>query len=253
MNSFVKVTDLANMLSVSQVTLRKDLDYFENRGILHRTHGYVSLDGADDTGRRIAFSYANKIKIARAAAHIIKEGETVLVESGSCCALFAEELALSKKNITIVTNSSFIAASVSKLPGAKVILLGGYFQPESKVLVGSITSRCVETICFDKFFLGVDGFKPELGFTGKDFLRVETSIELSKRASKIYVLTESAKFNRSSAFELLSFDKINGVFTDNNIPDIAESVMIKNNVHVHKVPASEDYYVNSKKPTLVHS
>ena len=239
-NKSIKVNLLAEMLDVSQVTLRKDLDNLEKRGMIRRTHGYASLDGADDTGKRIAINHSIKRRLAKAAAQTVEEGETVMLESGSCCALFAEELALTRKNVTIISNSVFIANYICRLPNIKLILLGGYYQPESQVMVGSITTKCSETFFTDKFFLGADGFVSELGFTGRDHLRVETAGELAKRAKKVFILTEAAKFNRRGAYNLIQFDKLAGVFTDDSIPKEAEAALVNNNVKLYKVPSTEE-------------
>jgi len=236
----VKISLLAELLDVSNVTLRRDLDSLEKRGIIRRSHGYASLDGADDTGKRMAFYHSIKQRIAEAAASIIEDGETVLIESGSCCALFAEELALSKKNVTVITNSVFISNYLCKLQNVKIILLGGYLQPESRVLVGPITAKCAENIYSDKFFIGADGFVQHFGFTGRDHLRVETARELAKRAKKVFILTESAKFQRHGAYNLFQFDKITGVFTDDRIPKDAETALINNNISVKKVPSVKE-------------
>ncbi|MCL2759347.1 MAG: DeoR/GlpR family DNA-binding transcription regulator [Treponema sp.] len=239
-NKTIKISLLAELLDVSHVTLRKDLDNLEKRGIIRRTHGFASLDGADDTGKRMAFSHSIKRRIAKAAAEIVEGGESIMIESGSCCALFAEELALAKKNVTIITNSIFIANYICKLPNIKTILLGGYFQPESQVLVGPITKKSAENFFVDKFFLGTDGFIPGQGFTGQDHLRVETALHLANRAKKVYVLTEATKFSRRGAYSLIQLDKIAEVFTDDTIPKEAETALIKNNVQLHKVSSSEE-------------
>jgi len=238
-NGKIKIKLLAEMLDVSFVTLRKDLDSLERRGIIVRTHGYAGLDDSNYTGRRMAVSHSIKKRIAKAAAQIVEEGETVMLESGSCCALLAEELALAKKNVTIITNSVFIANYICKLQDIKIILLGGYFQPESQVLVGPVTIQCSQAFFFEKFFMGTDGFISEYGFTGRDHLRVETAIELTKHASKNYILTEAGKFHRHGAYKLIQFDKVAGVFTDDTIPKDAETTLIKNNVMLYKVPSVE--------------
>jgi DeoR/GlpR family transcriptional regulator of sugar metabolism len=239
-NKTVKISLLAEILDVSNVTLRKDLDSLEKRGIVSRSHGYASLDGADETGKRMAFNHSIKRRIAKAAAKTVDEGETVLIESGSCCALFAEELAIARKNITIITNSVFISNYISKLQSIKLILLGGYLQPESQVLVGPMTAKCAESVFSDKFFLGADGFVPYFGFTGRDHLRVETAGELAKRAKKVFILTESAKFQRHGAYNLFQLDKISGVFTDDGIPKEAEAAMLKSGIFLNKVPFIEE-------------
>jgi len=239
-NKSVRVSTLAKILDVSNVTLRKDLDILEKRGIIHRKHGYASLDGANDTGKRLAYYHSIKRRIAKAAAQIVEEGETILLESGSCCALFAEELALARKNVTIITNSIFIANYLDRLQHIKIILLGGYFQPDSQVLVGAITTTSCESFFIDKFFIGTDGFISRQGFTGRDHLRAETALKLANRAKNIYVLTEAAKFKRHGAYNLVTLDKTTGVFTDDGIPKEAEADLQNNNVKVYKVPSVEE-------------
>jgi len=239
-NKTIKLSLFAELLDVSQVTLRRDLDNLERRGIICRTHGYVSLNSEDNTGRRLAFNHLIKRKIASAAAQIVEEGETIIIDSGSCCALFAEELALARKNVTIITNSVFIANFVHRMPYIKIILLGGYLQPESQVLVGPMTINCAQMFFSDKFFLGTDGFIPDYGFTGRDYNRVITSLELVKCVNKVFILTEAAKFYQRGVFNLISFDKLSGVFTDDSIPKEAEAALQKNNIILHKVPAVEE-------------
>jgi DeoR/GlpR family transcriptional regulator of sugar metabolism len=239
-NKKIKVKLLAEMLDVSFVTLRKDLDNLEKRGFINRTHGYAGLDGADNTGRRMAIKHSIKRRIAKAAAQTVEEGETIMLESGSCCALLAEELVFAKKNISIVTNSVYIANYISKMPNIRVTLLGGHFQPESQVLVGAMTVKCARSLFSDKFFLGTDGFIPEYGFTGRDCLRAETAVKLTKQTKEVFILTEAAKFQRRGACNMIKFDKLAGVFTDDSIPKEAEDVLMKNNVLLHKVPSVEE-------------
>jgi DeoR/GlpR family transcriptional regulator of sugar metabolism len=238
-NKKIKVKLLAEMMDVSFVTLRKDLDGMERRGIIRRTQGYASLEGANNTGKRIAINYSIKRRIAKAATQIIEEGETVMLESGSCCALLAEELAIAQKNITIITNSVFIANYACN-QNVKIIILGGYFQPESQVAVGAMTVKCAKFLFPNKFFLGTDGYIPEYGFTGRDYLRVETAVKLAKNTEKVFILTEAAKFQHRGAYNLIRFDKLAGVYTDNSIPKEAEDTLLKNNVYLHKVPSAEE-------------
>lgn len=92
----IEVTVLAERLGVSQVTVRKDLDALEQKGILRREHGYAVFGGSDDINNRLALRYEEKRRIAKKAASLVSAGETVMIENGSCCALLAEEIARTK-------------------------------------------------------------------------------------------------------------------------------------------------------------
>lgn len=231
-----EVSTLAELLKVSQVTIRKDLDILEEKGFIRREHGYASLNDSDDTGRRMAYNYEIKRRIAKAAAATVEDGETVMIESGSCCALLAEELANSGNDITIVTNSAFIANYIRYSSHTKVILLGGYFQPDSQVVVGPMTRKCGEIFFSDKFFIGTNGFINNYGFTGKDLLRSQTVMDLTEFARDIIVLTDAEKFSRHGALGLVKLENVATVFTDDRIPLETEKLLLENNIILHKVP-----------------
>ncbi|MCL2138352.1 MAG: DeoR/GlpR family DNA-binding transcription regulator [Treponema sp.] len=242
-NDRCNVISLAEMMGVSQVTIRKDLDTLEERGLIKREHGYACMSHTDDVGRRIAHNYDIKRRIAQAAAANVDEGETVMIESGSCCTLLAEELANAKKDITIITNSVFIANYIRHASRTRIILLGGYYQPESQVLVGPMTRKCTEIFFSEKFFIGTDGYLPDFGFTGKDHLRSQTIVDMAENAHKVIVLTDADKFSRQGVLGVMPFNKVNSVFTDERIPADIEKHLLENNISIHKVP---EQIANSK-------
>ncbi|MDR1506657.1 MAG: DeoR/GlpR family DNA-binding transcription regulator [Treponema sp.] len=232
----VEVSVLADVLAVSQVTIRKDLDQLEEKGFIKREHGFALFGPIDDVGRRMAVNYEVKRKIAKAAAELVEEDETVLIESGSCCALLAEELANTKPGVTIITNSAFIANHIRHAPHANVILLGGEYQNESQMLVGSMTSKWAEIFMSDKFFIGTDGFTQKYGFTGRDHLRTQTVRDMAQQAGRIIVLTDSDKFSHQGDEGLVRTEQVSAVFTDTQISGEMESFLTGQGVTVYKVP-----------------
>jgi DeoR/GlpR family transcriptional regulator of sugar metabolism len=224
------------MLGVSQVTIRKDLDILEERGLVHREHGYACLNNTNDTEKRMAYNYDIKRRIAKGAAALVEEGETVIIESGSCCTFLAEELANEQKDVTIITNSVFIANFIRHASRTKIILLGGSYQPESQIVVGPMTRKCSEIFFSDKLFVGTNGFMPNFGFTGKDHMRSQTVMDLAENVRDIFVLTDAEKFFHQGVLGLLRLDIVTGVFTDDRIPEEVESLLIENNIALYKVP-----------------
>ncbi|WP_050637554.1 DeoR/GlpR family DNA-binding transcription regulator [Candidatus Stoquefichus sp. SB1] len=231
----VAVTDLSSLLNVSQVTIRKDLDQLENKGLIVRAHGFATLNSSDDINNRLAFHYDIKQKIAKLASLEVADGETVMIESGSCCALLALELAQTKQDVTLITNSAFIADYVRKVGKIRIVLLGGEYQKESQVMVGPMVRKCAETFFVDKFFIGTDGFSEISGFTGNDYMRSETVRDLTRQANKVVVLTESSKFNQVGTVSLLPIQNIHSVITDDGIPKDCEEYLFNQNVIVKKV------------------
>lgn len=213
----VGVPDLSEVLGVSQVTVRKDLEELAERGLLRREHGVAVAGAADDMRAHLAYHYDTKQQIARAAASQVGDGETVMIESGSVCALLAEALCAEPRGVTIVTNSAFIADYVRRSPHADVVLLGGSYQRESQVLVGPMVAETAGTFFVDKLFIGIDGYTPEAGFLGNDVMRAEAVRAMSRRAQHTVVLSESQKFPRLASVRLLPADMISAVVTDGGL------------------------------------
>ncbi|OOM80915.1 DeoR/GlpR family DNA-binding transcription regulator [Clostridium sp. BL-8] len=233
-NKRIEVSKLAELLKVSQVTIRKDLGALEEKGLLKREHGYAVMTSSDDINSRLAFNYDIKRKIAHLASELVSDGETIMIESGSSCALLAEELAYNKKDITIITNSTFIASYIRE-GNAKVVLLGGDYQPESQVVVGPLTRKSVKDFFVDKLFVGTDGYNSKIGFTGKNLMRTETVKAMAESADKIVILTVSSKFSERGVVSQFRTDEVDYVLTDTHIPeDVLESLR-KEKVHVQMV------------------
>ena len=230
----VEVSALAELLGTSQVTIRKDLDALEKRGIIRREHGFAVFGGSDDINNRLAYHYEEKRRIARKASRLVEPGETVMIENGSCCALLAEELTACNPGVTIITNSAFIASYIRKSENAHIILLGGDFQNDAQVMVGPILRTCAAQFFVDKLFIGIDGFSEKLGFTGNDHLRVQAVRDMAEHADRIFVVTESSKFTRHGVVPLLLPEKPVHVITDPLLSPETEEVLRRTGVGISR-------------------
>lgn len=221
----IEVNELADLLDVSKVTIRKDLDKLESKGILHRQHGFAVLNNQDDINYRLAKNYDQKRRIAEKAAESVSDGETVMIESGSTCTLLAELLAYHKKEITIITNSCFLANYVRKAETVKIVLLGGEYQKESQVNVGPLVKKVVDNFRVDKLFVGIDGFDPERGFTGSDISRCDTARSMATAAKETVILTDSSKFKNLGILTEFEFTDVAKVYTDSGIDRQAKGLI----------------------------
>jgi DeoR/GlpR family transcriptional regulator of sugar metabolism len=233
----VKVTELSEILGVSQVTIRKDLDALESMDILTREHGYAVIKNMSDIGNRLAVCYDVKLKIAKAAAEFVSDGETILIESGSSCALLVEELARTKHDITVITNSAFIARFIRQSGGgiSRVVLLGGEYQKESEVMVGPLVKICVSEFYVDKLFMGTYCFIPNVGFTCGDMMRAEAMKSMAASARKSIILTDSSKFNELGVVLQSKLADVDMVVTDSKIPADAKAILEKNEIKVETI------------------
>lgn len=213
----VEVSQLALELGVSQVTMRKDLAELERRGLIRREHGYAVLRSTENVEGRLAYHYEEKLKIARRAAELVHDGDTIMVESGSCCALLADVLATQRRDVTLITNSAFIASYVRRAEGVSVVLLGGIYQRDSQVMVGPLVHECVGGFYVDLLFAGTDGFSDKTGFTNSDQMRAQAVRDMATHADRVVVLTESEKFQAHGTIPLALGDKPLTVITDARI------------------------------------
>ncbi len=213
----ISVTTLANKLNVSEVTIRKDLNLLSNYGIIIREHGYALKKNSVDIRNRLSVNYDIKTKIAKKAAKLIDFNETIIIGSGSTCALLAEEIARTKPGVTIITHSIYIVEHASKLGNNKIILLGGEYQNDSQVMVGPLVRLNAKQYFVDKIFLGTDGFVKNIGFMGSDSLRTEAIKNMAESARNIIMLTDSSKFNKMGILVQFTQNSISRLITDSQI------------------------------------
>ena len=226
----IEVTELSALLGVSQVTIRKDLDALEQMHLIRREHGWAALSSEDDINSRLAWHYEEKTRIAEKAAELVNDGDTVFIENGSCCALTALTIARTKKNVTIVTNSAFIADYIRREGSVQIVLLGGIYQRESQCLVGPMIHDGAMNYNVRYCMIGTDGWNERIGFTNKDQMRAQAVRDMSASAEQVVVLTESEKFQSAGTVPLnLSRCQVS-VITD---ADIAEDV--KNTLQAHNI------------------
>lgn len=210
----IDVNSLSEQLEVSKVTIRKDLDKLESKGLLRREHGYAVLNSGDDLNVRLSYNYNIKRRIAEKAAELVQDNDTIMIESGSTCALLAEVLCQTKRNIKIITNSCFIANYIRQYSSCQIILLGGYYQPNSEVTVGPLLKEMISLFHVNRVFVGTDGFNKDLGFMGKDMMRSEGVRYMADAAEEVVILTDSSKFSKTSLVHQLSLADVNRIITD---------------------------------------
>ena len=226
----ILVKDLAKRMNVSEVTIRKDLDKLENCGIIIRHHGYALKKNTADITNRLSINYETKCRIAKKACSLIDDNETVIIGSGSTCALLAEEIAKTKPGVTIITNSIYIVDHVSKLGNNKIILLGGEYQKDAQVMIGPLVRNCVKQYFVNKIFLGTDGYMKNVGFMGSNTLRTEAITTMAESASNVIILTDSSKFNKKGLLVQFREAQIHLIITDKGISDDLKGFFVNHGI-----------------------
>jgi DeoR/GlpR family transcriptional regulator of sugar metabolism len=200
--------------------------------MIRRVHGFAELSSEDDINSRLAWHYEEKTKIAEKAAELVSDCDTIMIENGSCCALAALAIARTKKNVTIVTNSAFIAGYVRNEPNVQVVLIGGIYQKESQCLVGPMIRDCAANYNVKYFLIGTDGWNERIGFTNKDQMRAQAVRDMSASAEQVIVLTESEKFSSAGTVPLnLSRCQVS-VLTDSDLSEEVRTKLSEKNIEI---------------------
>ena len=226
------VSELAAVLQVSQVTVRKDLDALEAKGFVRRVHGFAELNSTDQISGRLAYHYEEKKRIAECAAKLVDSGDTVMIESGSCCAILADLLAQKCSSLTVVTNSAFIAEYIRNYRQIQVVLLGGIYQHDSQCLVGPMLRDNAANYHVRYFFIGTDGWSERFGFTNKDPLRAQAVRDMACACDEMVILTESEKFRSVGTVPLNIRLQPRRVITDAAIPPDVRELLTAQGIEV---------------------
>lgn len=217
----VLVTELARHLRTSQVTIRKDLENLHSTGKIHRTHGGAlpSREGALEDPTLLEkekLHRKEKILMASAAARMVKEGQVVILDSGTTTTAIARALR-HHQNLTIVTNAVNIAAELAGT-SLDVILTGGTLRRNSFSLVGPIAEETLRRLNADVLFLGVDGFDVHYGLSTPNLLEAKVNRAMMDVARVVVVVCDSSKFGRRSLSLIAPPSEVHQVITDNFAP-----------------------------------
>jgi DeoR family transcriptional regulator of aga operon len=220
-NGRVLVGDLARHFRTSQVTIRKDLEVLHNQHQLHRTHGGALLarDRAldDPTLReKEQLHREEKLRIASAAVRMVKNGQVIILDSGTTTTAIARALR-DFQNLTIVTNAVNIAAELVGT-SIEVILTGGTLRKNSFSLVGPMAEDTLRHLNADLLFLAVDGFDVRHGLSTPNLLEAKVNRVMVEMAQRTIAVCDSSKFGRRSLSLITPTSAMHEVITDHGIP-----------------------------------
>jgi len=212
---FVALTDLKSAVQASDSTLRRDLDYWDERGVLKRTHG-----GAMFTGEllvmpaledRAGSATAEKEQIAQAAVARIRDGDAILLDGGTTTLEVAKLLV--GRSLQIVTNSLPIANLFGSRREVDLVLLGGYVYPKTGVMLGPLTIRMMEDVHVHQAILSVGGITAK-GLFNSNLLLVETERRMMRCADEVVVVADHTKIGRQALAFLCELAAIDTLIVD---------------------------------------
>lgn len=241
LNGKARVEDLANQFNVSSVTIRSDLSFLEKNGYVIRSHGIAIPNSgiiAELTVQEKRRQNAGvKSFIAKAAAKLIENGDTVIIDSGTT----TRELAANLKkleNVVVMTSGLDVAMELVSAPGVDVLMSGGSLRKNALSFSGSQAEAGMKNYRFDKVFLGVDGFDLKAGITTHNEQEANLNRLMCDISKQIIAVTDSTKFGRRSCHLISEIGNIDILVTDSNIPE--EYLQHLRDMNVEVIIAEED-------------
>ena len=234
-NGFVRVADLAEALSVTQTTIRKDLTYLEGQGLLYRAYGSALpttaqvMDISLNTKKLINFK--KKQKIAAWAVAMLQENDSIIMGAGSTLEVMAEMLK-PKGRLNIVTPAVNISMAMGDMSGVSVMQLGGILYGNSLCVIGSEAKSQLENLHCSKLFFGVDGIDPEVGVTCATVEEAEQLARMMRVVNTSIVLADSSKIRYRGFSRICGCEDIDILITDSSVCDEDRKAIEKAGVKV---------------------
>jgi DeoR family fructose operon transcriptional repressor len=226
-NRVVKVSDLSQMFSVSEATIRRDLGKLARQGLLRKTYGGATVkDGSRSWGTLEAgpdLFLEEKRRIGRAAAELIEDGDTISLQAGSTTLQVAQ--CLTRRNsLTVLTNDIDIAHELSKSPGIRVNLSGGILREGTRILVGPLAEQAISQFHVDKAILGVSAISLTEGLTNVDLLDAQIKTAMIRGADEVIVVADHSKLGKVHFAKVAPITAIHKLVMDDGIsPDDIEA------------------------------
>lgn len=230
------VEELVGRFGVSAVTIRGDLDALSSVGAVVRSHGGAlkRVEAPDEPITvKETLHHAEKARIAQAAIRMIRDGETIILDSGTTTAEIARQLKISEfRSLNVITNALNLAMELANLPHVRVIMIGGLLRQMAYSLVGPSAEHALRGLHADRLFLGVDGLDPEIGLMTPDVHEAKLNAIMIEIARETVVVADSSKFQRRSLSVIAKLDKVNKLITDDQAPPELLAVLRGRNVEV---------------------
>ncbi|MBF7025338.1 DeoR/GlpR family DNA-binding transcription regulator [Staphylococcus kloosii] len=223
----VKIAQLSEYFNVTRETIRKDIYDLEEEGLIEKVHGGAILNKANNETNYLNRKNENdneKRAIAKEAAKIIENGDTLYIDYGTTASYFINEI-LDKKDLTIITASIPLASELVDYTDFDVILLGGLIRKNEKSLYGPITQEIIENLYVDFGVFSGSGVDVEKGLTNFHMGESKVSKEMIKHCKKNILLVDYSKFYTTAMNKIAEVSDFDYIITDEKTDNDTTSIL----------------------------
>ncbi len=217
-NGRVTVDELASSFAISTATIRHDLAALAATGAVERTHGgaLLSRDGQDyPIAIKRTLHHAEKVRIAKEAVGLIRDGETILLDSGTTTSEIAKQLRqMEFRSLNVITIGLNIAVLLADVPWLRLIMPGGVLRPESNAFSGYMAEAAISGLQADRLFLGADGLDPECGVMTPHLLEAQLNAKMIAISRQVVAVADSSKLLRRHVSLIARVEQLHMLITD---------------------------------------
>jgi len=211
----IRASSLTDLFGVTGETIRRDLAHLEEAGVLRRLHGgAVSGHTRSESNfdRRLREHQVDKVAIARAAADLVTDGSTIIIDSGTTTVHFVRALK-GKRDLVVITNAVTNAIELMKNPDITVVLTGGVVRPATFGAVGDMAVANLGMLRVDQTFLAISGVSIEGGLTYPNFEEVGVKRAMIAASAEVILLADPSKFGRDSLVRVAPLGVLSKIVT----------------------------------------
>lgn len=213
----IKVDELSKELNVTEVTIRRDLDYLQKNDLLKKTYGGAVLNSAPDVNASVRYrqtkNLAAKKLIGKLSAELIADGDIIFLEAGSTCYEIIPHLS-KLKNLTIIVNSIYLMNRLYEMTQHKVIVTGGQYRSDRMDMLGPTAEAAILNLGGFKAFTGADDISIDSGLSGADVATVTFAKLVIKQASHVFFVGDHSKFDKPALYKIAGINVLDGIITD---------------------------------------
>jgi DeoR family fructose operon transcriptional repressor len=215
---FTSLPDLVELLTVSESTVRRDLDALEEDGVIKRTHGGAFYSGPTPNlphfRQRQEAQWDKKKQIAQAAAGLIEDGDTVLLDGGSTTYELARELV--GRPLQVVTNSLPVANLFNTDASTDLIIVGGYVHARTGSVQGPYASEMLKKLHVRRAVISAAGINDQ-GVYNTNRMLVETQWAMMNATDEVILVVDSSKFGHQSLAYVCELQSISSLVSDSQL------------------------------------
>ncbi len=230
-NPGTSVIELSRILEVTDATIRNDLNHLSSRGLIVRSHGKATPSLHPMMIRRQRARNKEKMRIAKKAAEMIANGDTVMIDSGTTTALIPRYL-IGKRDIHVITNSILQIAYFRLNPSISFTMIGGEFRFFDECFVGPLSVDALSRFNAKHAFIGTIGFSAERGLTTYSLEIAEVIIQMVRRADQAVLCADSSKWGKTGNVNTIPLSEVDYLVTDDGATDDLKSQVKEQGVEV---------------------